>query len=84
MSPKFINQVTFMKIYLIIGAPALALSACAYDSTHLPVVTTLQLVTNTAVSSSINYQDPFAGYIDRGPIDPRDWRTVNEEQTVGK
>ncbi len=72
-----------MKIYLLTGASALALGACAYESTPLPVVTAQQAATNTAVSSSVRYQDPMAGFTYRGPTDPRDWRTVNEEQTEG-
>lgn len=72
-----------MKIQLILGASALSLGACAYEPTPLPVVTAQQSVTSTAVVSPIRYQDPLAGYTYRGPTDPRDWRTVNEEQTEG-
>lgn len=72
-----------MKIYLLTGASALALGACAYEPTPLPVVTTQQAVTNTAVSSPTRFQNPLAGFTYRGPTDPRDWRTVNEEQTEG-
>jgi hypothetical protein len=83
VSPKSINQVTIMKINLSMGASALALSACAYEPAPLPNVTAQQAATDTAVSSSISYQDPLAGYAYRGPTGPRDWRTVNEEQSEG-
>tara|TARA_R110002020_G_scaffold6691_1_gene28473 strand:+ start:140 stop:415 length:276 start_codon:yes stop_codon:yes gene_type:complete len=79
----FTNQVTFMKTHLLMGASALALGACAYEPTPLPIVTAQQAVTNTAVASPIRYQDPLAGYTYRGPTGPRDWRSVNEEQTEG-
>lgn len=79
-----------MKIYLLTGALALALGACTgepmlfnQEPTPLPIVTTQQAVTNTAVSSPIRYQNPLAGFTYRGPTEPRDWRTVNEEQTEG-
>lgn len=79
-----------MKIHLILGASALALGACGQDlapikftPTPLPVVTAQQAVTNTAVSSPVRYQNPLAGYTYRGPTGPRDWRTVNEEQSEG-
>ena len=79
-----------MKIQLTLGASALALSACAYDlkplpyeETPLPSVAAQQAVTNNAVVSAVGYQDPLAGYTYRGPTGPRDWRTVNEEQTEG-
>ena len=79
-----------MKIQLILGASALTLGACAYDlepvpyeATPLPVVTAQQAVTNAAVTSPVSYQDPLAGYTYRGPTGPRDWRTVNEEQSEG-
>ncbi len=72
-----------MKILLSTGASALALSACAYEPTPLPIVTAQQAVTNTAISSPIGYQDPLAGYTYRGPTGPRDWRSVNQEQSEG-
>jgi len=87
---KSINQAHLMKIQLVMGASALALGACAqdikplpYTQTPLPVVTAQQSVTNAAVVSPIRYQDPLAGYTYRGPTGPRDWRTVNEEQSEG-
>ena len=79
----FTNQVTFMKIHLLMGASALGLGACAYEPTPLPSVATQQAIINTAVSSPISYQDPLAGYTYRGPTGPRDWRSVNQEQTEG-
>ncbi|RKE93578.1 hypothetical protein [Sulfitobacter guttiformis] len=79
-----------MRIQIVMGASVLALGACAqdlgpvpYTRTPLPVVTAQQAVTNTAVVSPVRYQDPLAGYTYRGPTGPRDWRTVNEEQSEG-
>lgn len=72
-----------MKIYLLTGASALALGACAYEPTPLPDITAQRSATNTAVSSQVSYQNPLAGFTYRGPTDPRDWRTVNEEQSEG-
>jgi len=74
----------FMKICFIMGALAFVLGACAYQPTRLPVVTAQQAVTDAAVSSPIKYQDPLSGYTHRSPTGPRDWRSVNEEQTEGK
>ncbi len=77
-----------MKIQLLLGASALTLGACAqdlgplpYTATPLPVVAAQQDVINAAVVSPVRYQDPLAGYTYRGPTGPRDWRTVNEEQS---
>jgi hypothetical protein len=72
-----------MKIQLSIGASALILGACAYEPTPLPVVTSQQAVMNTAVASPVTHQDPLAGYTYRGPTGPRDWRSVNQEQSEG-
>lgn len=72
-----------MKSQIILGASALALGACAFEPTPLPIVTAQQAVTNTAITSPISHQDPLAGYTYRGPTGPRDWRSVNEEQTEG-
>ncbi len=72
-----------MKIQIIFGASALALGACAYEPTPLPNVSAQQAATNTAVATPIRYQDPMAGYTYRGPTGPRDWRSVNQEQTEG-
>lgn len=72
-----------MKIQLLAGASALALGACAYEPTPLPNVTAQQAVTNAAVSSPTRYQNPLAGYTYRGPTGPRDWRSVNQEQSEG-
>lgn len=90
VNPKSINQVLLMKNYLVLGASALTLGACAqdlrplpYTATPLPVVAAQQAVTNTAITSPVRYQDPLAGYTYRGPTGPRDWRTVNEEQSEG-
>lgn len=79
-----------MKITFVLGASALTLGACGQDlqpikftPTPLPVVAAQQAVTNTAIASPVRYQNPLAGYIYRGPTGPRDWRTVNEEQSEG-
>lgn len=79
-----------MKNYLVLGASALTLGACAqvlrplpYTVTPLPVVAAQQAVANTAITAPVRYQDPLAGYTYRGPTGPRDWRTVNEEQSEG-
>lgn len=70
-----------MKTHLLSGASALVLGACTYEPTPLPVVAAQQAATNANVSSTISYQDPLAGYTYRAPTGPRDWRTVNDEQS---
>ncbi len=70
-----------MKTLLLSGASVLALGACAYEPTPLPFVAAQQAATDQTVSSTISYQDPLAGYTYRAPTGPRDWRTVNEEQS---
>lgn len=72
-----------MKYYIYPGASALVLGACAYEPTPLPIVTDQQATMNSAVLSPVQYQDPLAGYTYRAPTGPRDWRSVNEEQTEG-
>jgi len=72
-----------MKIHILLGASALALGACAYQPAPLPDVTALSASTNTAVTSPIRYRDPLVGYTYRGPTGPRDWRSVNQEQSEG-
>lgn len=72
-----------MKIHLSIWGLALALGACAYESTALPDVAMQQAAMNVAVASPITHQDPLAGYTYRGPTGPRDWRSVNQEQSEG-
>jgi hypothetical protein len=72
-----------MKIYPLLGGSALALGACAYQPAPLPDVTALSAPTNTAVTSPTRYRDPLAGYTYRGPTGPRDWRSVNQEQSEG-
>ena len=57
--------------------------ACAYEPTPLPIVADQQAAANSSVLSPVQYQDPLAGYIYRAPTGPRDWRSVNEEQTEG-
>jgi hypothetical protein len=88
--PKFINQVPIMKILIVLGASALFLGACGQDlrpikftPTPLPDVTAQKSVTNAAVTSPVKYQNPLSGYTYRGPTGPRDWRTVNDEQSEG-
>jgi hypothetical protein len=72
-----------MKFYIFSGASALALGACSYYPTPLPIVTDQQAASNASVFSQVQYQDPLAGYTYRAPTGPRDWRSVNEEQTEG-
>ena len=72
-----------MKIHLSMGASALALGACAFEPAPLPDVSAQQAVSNAVISSSVKYQDPMAGYVYRGPTGPRDWRSVNQEQSEG-
>lgn len=70
-----------MKNHLLMGASALALGACAYEPTPLPDIASQQAVASAGISSPINYQNPLAGYTYRGPTGPRDWRSVNQEQS---
>lgn len=72
-----------MKSYLLAGASALALGACAQAVTPLPDIASQHSVTEVARSSPVAYRDPFAGYTDRRPSGPRDWRQVNDEQSEG-
>ncbi len=72
-----------MKIQIVTGASALVLGACAYEPTPLPNVAAQQAAADTTVSSPLGYRDPLAGYIYRGPTGPRDWHTVNDEQSEG-
>ncbi len=72
-----------MKFYILPGAAALALGACSFDPTPLPSVADQRAVSNAAVSSPLQYQNPLVGYAYRAPTGPRDWRSVNEEQTEG-
>jgi hypothetical protein len=79
-----------MKIYLVLGAAALTLGACAkdvrplpYTPTPLPVIAAQQAAMSATVVSPVSHQDPLAGYTYRGPTGPRDWRTVNQEQSEG-
>lgn len=72
-----------MKTYLSSGASALLLGACAYQPTALPTVAAQRATTDASISSPITHSDPLAGYTYRGPTGPRDWRSVNQEQTEG-
>ena len=72
-----------MKYYLFAGASALALGACSQAVTPLPNIANQQSVTEVARTSRVTYRDPFAGYTDRIPSGPRDWRQVNDEQSEG-
>ncbi|MGJ8544799.1 MAG: hypothetical protein ACSHWZ_05090 [Sulfitobacter sp.] len=79
-----------MKILLLMGASAFSLGACAqdlrpikYTPTPLPVVTAQQSVAQAAQITPVHHSDPLAGYTYRGPTGPRDWRTVNDEQSEG-
>ena len=70
-----------MKIQIILGAPALVLGACSYQTTPLPTILAQQAITDPKVASSDKLNDPFEGYTNRSVSGPRDWRTVNKEQT---
>ncbi|MFD1194692.1 hypothetical protein ACFQ3C_08410 [Seohaeicola saemankumensis] len=72
-----------MKSYLFAGATALVLSACAQGSTPLPDIAAQTAMTHATHSSPVTFSDPFAGYTDRTPTGPRDWRQVNDEQSEG-
>jgi hypothetical protein len=72
-----------MKSYLFAGASALALGACAQAVTPLPDIASQQSIAEVARTSPVTYRDPFAGYTDRTPSGPRDWRQVNDEQSEG-
>jgi hypothetical protein len=70
-----------MKTQLVTGASAFVFGACAYEPTPLPNVAAQQAAADTTVSSPLGYRDPLEGYTYRGPTGPRDWRTVNDEQS---
>ena len=72
-----------MKMLLLIVASALLVGACAYEPTPLPTVAGQLAITDPTISSPVSYQDPLAGYTYRGPTGPRDWRSVNQEQSEG-
>ncbi|MDX5400811.1 MAG: hypothetical protein LPK02_00365 [Rhodobacterales bacterium] len=73
-----------MKSYLFAGASALALGACAQALTPLPDIASQRSAAEVARTSPLTYRDPFAGYTDRSPSGPRDWRQVNDEQSEAK
>ncbi|WP_272010333.1 hypothetical protein [Roseovarius sp. ZX-A-9] len=72
-----------MKIQLFMGVSALVLGACSGAPLPLPDVSAQQATVTTVVASPVRYQDPLAGYTYRGPTGPRDWRSVNQEQSEG-
>lgn len=72
-----------MRSFIIFGALTFGLVGCTYEPTQLPRVTELQNVADQSVISPIANQSPLAGYTYRGPTGPRDWRSVNEEQSEG-
>lgn len=72
-----------MKNFILSGASALALGACTQTPTPLPRVASQQAVASSAIISPVSYENPLAGYVYRGPVGPRDWRSVNKEQTGG-
>ncbi len=77
------DQVIQMKSHLFAGAIALVLGACAQAVTPLPDVANQNAATQVARTSPVTYRDPFAGYTDRTPSGPRNWRQVNDEQSEG-
>lgn len=70
-----------MKKLVFVGALPLALGACADATTPLPTVASQQAVASSAISSPVRYTDPLAGFANRQVTGPRDWRSVNEEQS---
>lgn len=70
-----------MKSFFLAGAGALVMGACAPAVTPLPQTTSQNAATDAARLSPVTYRDPFAGYTDRTPSGPRDWRQVNDEQS---
>lgn len=72
-----------MKLSLFAGGFALVLGACATAPTPLPDVTAQTAAADRAVLSPVRHADPLAGYVKRAPTGPRDWRTVNQEQSEG-
>lgn len=70
-----------MKKLLFVGALPLALGACATPLAPLPTVESQQKVASAAIPSPIRYTDPLAGFANRQVTGPRDWRSVNEEQS---
>lgn len=72
-----------MKSHLFAGAATLVLGACAQSVTPLPDSASQRTATNPGRTSPVTYHDPFAGYTDRTPSGPRDWRQVNDEQSEG-
>ncbi|QIE47710.1 hypothetical protein G5B38_18890 (plasmid) [Pseudohalocynthiibacter aestuariivivens] len=70
-----------IKIYVFAGVSALFLSACASEPTTLPGVASQQATIDGTISSPLSYSNPLVGYTYRGPTGPRDWRSVNEEQS---
>lgn len=72
-----------MKSYLLAGAGALVLGACSQGNSPLPDTAIQQSPTDASRVSLITYRDPFAGFTNRTPSGPRDWRQVNDEQSEG-
>ncbi|MCR8825280.1 hypothetical protein [Pseudosulfitobacter koreensis] len=72
-----------MKIHLLAGAVALVLGACSSAPTPLPDVAALTAPTDRNIISPVRHTDPLAGYTQRAPTGPRDWRAVNQEQSEG-
>jgi hypothetical protein len=77
------NQGNQMKSYMLTGAATLVLGACAPAVTPLPDIASQQSVASATQMSASSYRDPLAGYTDRTPSGPRNWRQVNDEQTEG-
>ncbi|WP_146592410.1 hypothetical protein [Puniceibacterium confluentis] len=72
-----------MKTYFAAGACALGLGACTQAPTPLPDVTAQLTASQPAILSPVSHADPLAGYTHRGPVGPRDWRLLNQEQAGG-
>ena len=73
-----------MKFHLILGASALALGACAYEPTPLPIVTALSVAASLDTPHRhVQYSPVIQDYEHREATDPQDWRKSNEDQNSG-
>ncbi|UWR90488.1 hypothetical protein [Phaeobacter inhibens] len=70
-----------MKSFLLAGAGALLLGACAKSPAALPDTADLQRAAEpSGPYRSLNYQFPFWGYENHTPRGPASWRGVNGQQ----
>ncbi|UWR45390.1 hypothetical protein [Phaeobacter inhibens] len=70
-----------MKSFLLAGAGALLLGACAKSPAPLPDTADLQRAAEpSGPYRSLNYQFPFWGFENHTPRGPASWRGVNGQQ----